>query len=419
MGFFDKFFKKSAPIPKSGYGYIQEPFIGAWERNMEVDRSVVSVFYPIYACVSLISKDMGKMGIKLKKRQKKVLVDTKTPKDLEILMKKPNAYQTWQQFHEFWTVCLLLRGNCYIFKVRDIFGNVVKMHILDPDRVQPLISSDGKVFYRLYQDHLNGTEAETIPSSEIIHDRINCFNHPLVGLSPILACGVQAGIGMDILGNQSRLFKNGARPGGILVAPGPLDKEKAKDLQDRWNTSYGGANVGKTAVLSDGLQYQQLSLSSADAQVVEQLKMSAEVTCSVFHVPPHKIGLVSTTGKVADISENYFSDCIQAYVESRENLLDDGLNLDIYGVECFLDTDALIRMDKESKINFLKNAISAGIMSPNEARAELGLLPVVGGESPVMQQQNYSLAALSKRDAKEDPFNKESTNANNSDTSAT
>ena len=43
-------------------------------------------------------------------------------------------------------------------------------------------------------------------------------------------------------------------------------------------------------------------------------------------------------------------------------------------------------------------------MSPNEARASENMLPVVGGESPMIQQQNYSLAALAKRDAREDPF---------------
>ena len=60
--------------------------------------------------------------------------------------------------------------------------------------------------------------------------------------------------------------------------------------------------------------------------------------------------------------------------------------------------------------------MSAGIFSPNEARAKLGYLPVKGGESPMIQQQNYSLEALAKRDTKDDPF---STNSpNNVDTQA-
>ena len=43
-------------------------------------------------------------------------------------------------------------------------------------------------------------------------------------------------------------------------------------------------------------------------------------------------------------------------------------------------------------------------MAPNEARFKENLVPVTGGESPMAQQQNFSLAALAKRDARPDPF---------------
>jgi hypothetical protein len=43
-------------------------------------------------------------------------------------------------------------------------------------------------------------------------------------------------------------------------------------------------------------------------------------------------------------------------------------------------------------------------MSPDEGRAKIGYGPVPGGKYPYMQQQNFSLEALAKRDAQEDPF---------------
>ena len=43
-------------------------------------------------------------------------------------------------------------------------------------------------------------------------------------------------------------------------------------------------------------------------------------------------------------------------------------------------------------------------MAPNEARYKLSMSPVEGGESCYLQQQNYSLASLSRRDNSEDPF---------------
>jgi hypothetical protein len=87
-------------------------------------------------------------------------------------------------------------------------------------------------------------------------------------------------------------------------------------------------------------------------------------------------------------------------------LLDEGLGLGGYGtgLGTEFDTENLLRMDSVTAITAIRDAIGAGVMSPNEGRSKLDLKPVTGGESPYLQQQNYSLAALAKRDAQEDPF---------------
>jgi phage portal protein BeeE len=56
-------------------------------------------------------------------------------------------------------------------------------------------------------------------------------------------------------------------------------------------------------------------------------------------------------------------------------------------------------MDTATKTKAAHDAISAGAMSPNEARLKyFGLGPVPGGDTPYLQQQYYSLEALSMRD---------------------
>jgi phage portal protein BeeE len=70
-----------------------------------------------------------------------------------------------------------------------------------------------------------------------------------------------------------------------------------------------------------------------------------------------------------------------------------------------MDLDDLIRMDTATKVKAAADAIKGGGMAPNEARARyLDLGPVPGGAMPYLQQQNYSLEALAKRDAGADPF---------------
>ena len=97
---------------------------------------------------------------------------------------------------------------------------------------------------------------------------------------------------------------------------------------------------------------------------------------------------------------------MQSLIEARENLLDESLGLKDANLEAFLDLDTLIRMDSVSQMQRLKEGVGAAIMTPNEARQKLGLGPLEGGDTVYMQQQNYSLEALSKRDQMDDPFGK-------------
>ena len=418
MGIFDWFRGKKSYQTARNAGiwnsfFVQEPFSGAWQQNKEITREDMTAFYAVFACISLISKDIGKMPVLLKKKKEGVLVDALTPKELVRVFRKPNHYQNWQQFNEQWTQSLLLRGNTYVFKVRDAFGELYRLVILNPDLVTTLVDDNGEIFYQLSNDRLTQTDNVIIPASEIIHDRINALYHPLVGLTPIMACALASEQGISILRNSKNFFANGSRPGGVIEVPGPLDASKALEIKTKWDTNYGGANVGKTGLLSDGAKYASIGMKATDSQLIEQLNMSARIVCTAFNVPPFKIGVTDVQGatKVSDLNEIYYSDCLQSYIEARENLLDEGLNLSDRGVEAFLDLDVLIRMDSTSKIAYFKDGISAGIFSPNEARQKLGYLPVAGGESPMIQQQNFSLEALSKRDAKDDPFGKYDTSS--------
>lgn len=408
MGFFDFFTrKKSLSAPSAGRGWlpltVDEPFTGAWQMNCELHRTDMLSYHTVFACLSLISGDIGKLRFVPKSRKDGVLQQTASR--IDRLLGKPNSMQTWQQFAECWILSKLSHGNTYIYKQRDIFGDVWQLVVLNPERVTPLISDDGQVFYRIHRDKTHGITGLTLPASEIIHDRFNCLYHSLVGISPITASAISISQGSAIQASQTTLFQNAARPGGVLSVPTAITREKAEEIKMHWNKTYQGLKQGGIAVLGDGAKYEGITMSSSDTQMIEQLKMTAEIICSVFHVPAFKIGIgtIPAGQKVSDLNEIYYSDCLQALIEAMENLIDSELLGD--GVEIEADLSSLIRMDGASQMAYLKEGTLSGIMSPNEARATLGLAPVVGGESPLMQQQNYSLAALARRDSPDNSLN--------------
>lgn len=392
----------------SGWFNILEPFAGAWQRNVTVDgpREILA-FSAVYASVTIIAQDIAKLGIDLMHDDENgISVEVKTNSPYLPVLTKPNKFQTWFKFIEQWMVSKLLYGNAYIIKDRDARGIVTAMYVLDSQRVTPLVADNGDIYYQLSRDNLSGlTEPVTIPASEIIHDTMVSLFHPLVGVSPIYACGISATMGNRIQRNSTKFFDNMSRPSGSLTAPGTITDETANRLKAVFEENFSNGNIGRLMVAGDGLTYQPMTITATDAQLIEQLKWTAEDVARCFHIPMYKLGGAEPVRQsVESLNQTYYSDCLQALIESAEALLNDGLGLDSVGYEVEFDLDNLMRMDTAARLRTNGQAVKDGIMAPNEARAIENMPPVAGGESPMLQQQNFSLAALAKRDAKDDPF---------------
>jgi HK97 family phage portal protein len=356
----------------------------------------------VFSCVDLISSDVGKLRIKYVKLAEGVWQESTAPRYTKLL-RNPNHYQTRAQFIKAWVASKLTHGNAYILLTRNSAGVVISMDVLNPKYVVPLVAPDGSVFYQCTMSPLmvSPLEATVFPARDVIHDRGVTSWHPLVGLSPIQACAASAVLANAITSNSAAFFSNAARPSGFLTAPAAISNETAARLKATLEANYTGANSGKTLIGGDGLSYQPMTMTGTDAQTIEQLKWTAEDVARCFHVPGHKIGLdggARTASSSAIYEAMYYSDCLQAYLEDIEQLLDSGLGLPD-GAGLRFDTRGLMRMDEAAQHTANAQGVGSGVMKINEARATLGLGPVEGGDTPYLQQQNYSLSALAKRDA--------------------
>lgn len=410
--------KTLSAVPSSGYfgrlfGIIREPFTGAWQRNMETDsRECLLANGAAFSCITRIANDIGKLPPRLVEEDEFGIWGpvTRNSPYWPVLI-KPNRYQNRIQFFTYWILSKLITGNTYVLKERDSRGIVIALYVLDPNRVQVLVSDDGGVYYSLGKDVLSqvGDASVTVPASEVIHDLMNPLFHPLVGVSPLYASGAAATQANRIQTNSSKFFENMSRPSGIITAPGEISDDRAMKMKELWDSSFAGANAGRVAVLAGGLSYLPMTINPVDAQLVAQLQWTAADIAGTFGVPLYKIGAgpVPTSNNVEALNQQYYSDCLQIHIESIELCLDEGLELTTvpghtYGTE--FDLDVLLRMDSATALDSLAKGVGAGIVSPNEARFRRNLPPVPGGQSPMLQQQNYSLEALGKRDARPDPF---------------
>ncbi|MEH2508688.1 HK97 family phage portal protein [Nitrobacteraceae bacterium AZCC 1564] len=388
------------------YPLIREAFAGAWQRNITIDRNAVLAHHAVFSCLTLIASDISKLRVKLMKLDGDGIWSETSSAAYSPVLRRPNNYQNRIQFWESWMLSKFGKGNTVVLKERDARNVVVALHVLDWTRVKPLVADDGSVFYQLDADNISGIESSVIvPAREIIHDRMNCLFHPLIGVSPIYANAMAATQGLNIQTNSIRLFENNSSPGGILTAPGEISDATAERLKTDWEENFSGKNFGRVAVLGDGLKFEKMALTAVEGQLIEQLKWTAEVVCSTFHVPPYKLGIgpMPTNNNVQALNLEYYTQALQSPIEAAELCLDEGLEMaaDI-GTE--FDLDGLLRMDSVTQVATLKEAVGAAIMAPNEARKKLDLKPVAGGNSPMIQEQNFSLEAIAKRDALPDPW---------------
>lgn len=406
----------AVPAAEQGGGWrrIQESFTGAWQRNISaVSNADLETYSTVYACMSRIASDIGKLPFTIRRRDSDGLWRDERHQTVTPLLRKPNAYQTPAQFREAWILSKLQRGNTYVLKGRDANRTVTHLWVLDPNRVQAMVTPSGDVFYQLaYGNACNllpekyPAEQLMVPASEIIHDREMAIFHQLVGVAPLAAAGLAAKKNVQIQRNSADYFANGANPGGILTAPAGMSDDDAQAVKDYWNTSFTGSNAGKVAVIGADMKFTSFAFKAIDSQMVEQLRYSDEQIAHAFGIPPFKVGIGSIPAgmKVDDLNQMYYADALQARIEAMEDCLDAGLGLgDEVGVE--LNLEPLLRMDLGKQADVHAKLTAGAIEAPNEARRRFGLPPLPGGDSVYLQQQNYSLAALARRDESADPFN--------------
>jgi HK97 family phage portal protein len=392
----------AAPAGREGWSplTIREPFSGAWQRNIEERQSTVLCYPTLYACLNRIASDTGKLPFVLKIEDGNGIwsIDNANTAYWPVL-RKPNAYQTAQQFREAWMLSKLIQGNTYVLKGRDDRRVVTRLWVLDPCRVQPMVSESGDVFYQInYGIGENLLPANylgdqlIVPASEIIHDRMNCFHHQLIGVPPLCAAHWPAVKNLKILKDSTTFFSNGANPGGILTAPAGMTDEDAKGVKEYWDTNFHGSNAGKVAVIGADMKFTPFAFKSADNQLVEQMQYSDQQITQPFGIPPFKIGIgaIPAGMKVDDINQLYYSDALQTHIEAMEALLDEGLGISRpRGVE--LDLEPLLRMDVGKQADVHTKLTGGGIETPNEGRKAFNLAPLVGGDTTYMQQQDYPL----------------------------
>jgi HK97 family phage portal protein len=381
-------------LPPLSHGYVHEPFAGAWQMNKEC-WGPQGIFSAVYACIAIIAGDVSKLPPRIVKRLPNGSKEDFPQHPAARVLAYPNTYQTRVDFWGQFVASSLFTGNTYVYLVRDQRGVISEMHILDPRRVRVMLADDGSIFYNIggMERLASLLETDFLPSRDILHHRLLTLNHPLVGLTPLYAAGVSAMTGQTIQQNSFAFFSNMSRASGVLTAPGKISPELSSRLKSEWDVNFKGGSMGRTAVLGEGMKWEPLTISAADAQLIEQLRWSIEDVARCFRVPTYMLTDASKVSfkNAEQLARNYYSQTLQYHIESIESRIDVAFGL-AGDISCEFDLASLLRMEFDARMSAYQVGINSGVLTINEARALEELPPAEGGSEPLVQAQYRPLS---------------------------
>ncbi|MEH3117411.1 MAG: phage portal protein [Methylorubrum populi] len=199
----------------------------------------------------------------------------------------------------------------------------------------------------------------------------------VTGASPIHLGREAIGLAITLESHAALLFGNGARPGGIISVPGDLGDTGAPKLARSWQMAFGGGGAGKTAVLEGGATFNQVALTSVDAEFMAQRQHQVREIANLFGVPAIMLGdLSSATFSNAEALGQAFRDeailpLVMSWEAALERCLLEEDELPAYRIA--IDTDALDRADLAAKSDALAKRRAAGVVTANEERRALNL----------------------------------------------
>ncbi|MEG3640670.1 phage portal protein [Magnetococcus sp. PR-3] len=368
---------------------------GESATGITVNRETAMRVSAVYACVRAIAEPVSFLPVHVYREKKGGGKEKITDHPVaHFLGVEPNEYMMPSTYREAVTGCAVLQGNGYSLIDRNGAGKAIELRPLSPEQVM-VERFNGVLRYRV-----DGT---VIPKSDMLHIPAFGFDG-LQGYSPLTVARESIGLAVATERYGSKLFKNGARPGGVLTTANRLGPEGRKRLKTSWENAHGGAgNAHGVAVLEDGMTWQSVGMTAEDSQFLETRKFQINDIARIFRVPPHMIG---------DLERATFSNIEhQGYEFVRYTLLpwitrwEQEVRRKLLGVDTGLylkfNPEGLLRGDVKNRYAAYGRGIQDGWLTRNEARAWEDLDPLEGLDEPLQPLNMKKAGDLDEEDDKE------------------
>lgn len=274
-------------------------------------------------------------------------------------------------------------GNAYMRIYRLDNGKVSRLHLYQPQFVEPYLLEDNSLVYQVSE---LGKKSEILFPEELVHLSSWGFDG-IKGKNPIQIQRESFSVGISSQRFGNNFYTKGAHVSGALEIPMKMTDPQRKRLKDQLKSDFSGVNnVGGTLFLESGMKYHPIGIKPVDADFIATRKQQAYEVAQWMGVPITLLpGLDATKGDSAKdsiinflkftmypIAKNYEQEFNRKLFTTKE--LERG-----YRVR--FNFEGLLRADLEARAKFYRELFTVQAINPNEIRKREKMTPYEGGDT--------------------------------------
>lgn len=249
-------------------------FLTANGNNAYVDARTALKNSDIYSLVYQLSADLADANL--------VADSSRTQGILDQPSNTANVHAFWQSMF----AQLLLGGEAFAYRWRNLNGTDTQWEYLRPSQVTPFLLEDGSgLIYNVSFDEPGVGVVQAIPQSDMIHIRLLSNNGGKTGMSPLASLADELAI--RDASNRLTLAALGRSimaPGVLSITKGGLLNAKMKAQRSReFMQQMNDSNSGPI-VLDDLETYQPLEIQGDVAQLLNQANWTGAQVAKVYGV---------------------------------------------------------------------------------------------------------------------------------------
>ena len=371
-----------------------------------VDMSMLARNSTVMSCVAVKARALAQLPIKVfyededgKKidavKDKSVGArDKAKAKQVARLLNNPNNFQSKYEFWYQWLMWYELAGESFTLWWRkdqkSTTETPLEMYILDSTLIAVTITPTRYPSYRLSTPSYGFNRDEPLAAHQVMHCKEMAWQGS-AGFNKGVLMAELVGLDQDIDLYANYVMQNGAKPSGVFmteqVIPDSKYKEIAARLKEAWSNMVGSkqsdpSKPGQGMLLDQGMKYTPLEMLKLQDNDTRELKLQTmRRICGLFGVPPQMIGIHD--GKFNNTQtamDEFYKSAIYPTIVNVQEKLNSHLFVGFPSLSIEFDTKDFLKGAPLDQMNFATAGVKGGILTPNEARAYMGLDPMEGGD---------------------------------------